>query len=419
MPIQTIIENDEKGRSLNSPVKIWTKDIDEKSQEQLRQLGSLPFVFKHIAVMPDVHAGKGSTIGSVIATKEAITPATVGVDLGCGMSAYKLPGVKPGALDGKLKSIRKAIERKVPVGFAVHKNEAGFSKLLLSERDELLQGRTQVTERALAIVGNDKLLRSVDKAGSQLGSLGSGNHFIELCISKKDEVWLLLHSGSRGVGNLIAQYHIIIAKGLMKKAFIELPHSDLAYLSEGTHEFDHYIQDMLGAQKFAYYNRRAMGRLVLEQLIDILNIRDANGQMIEAKKINFIDCHHNYVAREHHFGSDVWVTRKGAVKAGQQDWGIIPGSMGAKSFIVQGRGSEDSFHSCSHGAGRKMSRTQAKKTFTEQDLERQTQGVECRKDHNVIDEIPGAYKNIDEVMANQQDLVEIKEELRQVVCVKG
>ncbi|NRA67440.1 MAG: RtcB family protein [Pseudobacteriovorax sp.] len=419
MPIQTVLSKDNTGNKLKAPIKVWTDDIDETSMQQLRNLGSLPFVFKHISVMPDVHAGKGSTIGSVIATKGAITPATVGVDLGCGMSAYKIPGLKPEHLDGKLKTIRSKIEKTIPVGFAKHKLEEGFDRLALGEKEHLLDGREAVYDRAMAIEGHDKLLRAVSKAGNQLGSLGGGNHFIEVCVSKKNEVWLMLHSGSRGVGNMIAQYHIQVAKGLMKKAFINLPDSDLSYFWEGTTEFDHYIADMLWAQEFAYFNRRSMGRLALDCIISALDLRDVNGQELKSESIEFVDCHHNYVAKECHFEENVWVTRKGAVRARQGDVGIIPGSMGAKSFIVTGRGSQESFCSCSHGAGRKMSRTQAKKVFSKKDLIEQTSGVECRKDGNVIDEIPGAYKDIDEVMSNQTDLVEVLEELRQVICIKG
>lgn len=418
MPIKRVLSQADDF-SIKKPIKIWTDDIDETSLEQLRMLGSLPFVFKHVAVMPDVHAGRGSTIGSVIATKGAITPATVGVDLGCGMSAYKLPGVRPEQLEGKLARIRAAIENVVPVGFAVHKNEAGLTVLNSIEKSQLRIGKAAVLERARSKGNPDKILRGVEKAGDQVGSLGGGNHFIEVCISKNNEVWLMLHSGSRGVGNLIAQHHISVAQGLMKQAFYEVPHRDLAYLLEGTTEFEHYIEDMNWAQDFAYLNRRAMGRLVLRELIEILDIRDQKQQVLRAESIPFIDCHHNYVEMERHFNEDVWVTRKGAVRARIGDFGIIPGSMGAKSFIVRGLGNPESFYSCSHGAGRRMSRTEAKKRFSADDLAKETHGIECRKDKDVVDEIPSAYKNIDEVMKNQEDLVEVVEELRQVVCVKG
>ncbi|WP_141734330.1 RtcB family protein [Oligoflexus tunisiensis] len=419
MPVQQVIQNDATGRPLAAVAKIWTHDIDENALEQLRALGTLPFVFKHVAVMPDVHAGKGSTIGSVLATKGAITPATVGVDLGCGMSAYKIPGLRPEDLDGKLLRLRKAIEKAVPVGQAVHKHNEGLKILRPAESQACLKGKEEVLDRAWSIVGNDRHLGSLEKVAPQMGTLGGGNHFIEVCVSKKNEVWLLLHSGSRGVGNMIAQHHINIARGLMKKAFIELPNADLAYFLEGTPEFEHYISDMLWAQEFAYLNRRAMGRLVLNEIIALFDLRDARGSQLKADALTFVDCHHNYVARETHFGEDVWVTRKGAVRAFANDLGIIPGSMGARSFIVKGRGEEESFCSCSHGAGRRLSRTRARELYSEEDLIRQTAGIECRKDDGVLDEIPAAYKNIDEVMENQSDLVEVVEELRQLICVKG
>jgi tRNA-splicing ligase RtcB len=419
LPIKQIIDKGSDGRPLAAVAKVWTDDMDESALEQLRSLGTLPFVFKHVAVMPDVHAGKGSTIGSVLATKGAITPATVGVDLGCGMSAYKIPGLRPAQLEGQLPKVRRAIEKVVPVGQSVHKGNAGMQMLHREETLSCLNGKQEVLDRARTFVGNDRHLGGLDKVGPQMGTLGGGNHFIEVCVSQQNEVWLLLHSGSRGVGNMIAQHHINLAKGLMKKAFIELPNPDLAYFLEGSREFDHYISDMLWAQEFAYLNRRAMGRLVLNELIEIFDLRNGKGSRLKAESVEFIDCHHNYVAREQHFGEDVWVTRKGAVRAFANDLGIIPGSMGAKSFIVKGRGEAESFCSCSHGAGRRLSRTKAKDLYTEADLKRQTQGIECRKDTGVLDEIPAAYKNIDEVMQNQSDLVEVVEELRQLVCVKG
>jgi tRNA-splicing ligase RtcB len=419
VPVKQVIDTDAKGRPLAAPARIWTNDIDENAREQLRALGTLPFVFKHVAVMPDVHAGKGSTIGSVLATKGAITPATVGVDLGCGMSAYRIPGLGPEDLEGKLLRLRKAIEKVIPVGQSVHKHNEGLKMLQPTEVQACLKGKEEVLERAWSIVGHDRHLGSLEKVAPQMGTLGGGNHFIEVCVSKKQEVWLLLHSGSRGVGNMIAQHHINLARGLMKKAFIELPNADLAYFLEGTPEFEHYISDMLWAQEFAYLNRRAMGRLVLNEIIALFDLRDGRGSLLKPDALTFVDCHHNYVARETHFGEDVWVTRKGAVRAFANDMGIIPGSMGARSFIVKGRGAEESFCSCSHGAGRRLSRTRARELYTEDDLRRQTAGIECRKDDGVLDEIPAAYKNIDEVMENQSDLVEVVEELRQLICVKG
>ncbi len=413
MPIKRVIDQSADGAPLRAPAKVWTQDIDETAIKQLQALGTLPFVFKHVAVMPDVHAGKGSTIGSVIATQGAITPATVGVDLGCGMSAYKIPDLKPEQLEGKLSRLRGAIERTIPLGPAGHKAEEGFKSLLPMEMAHCLLGKNAVKQRALSLDGTDRVLQAIDKVAPQMGTLGGGNHFIEICVSQKQNVWLMLHSGSRGVGNMIAQHHINHAKGLMKKAFTVLPDPDLAYFLEGTTDFDHYIQDMLWAQEFAYLNRRAMGRLILWEIKHTLNLN------FKPEEIEFIDCHHNYVTRETHFAEDLWVTRKGAVRAGIGDLGIIPGSMGAKSFIVRGRGESESFCSCSHGAGRRMSRTQARSQFSVEDLRQQTSGIECRKDTGVIDEIPGAYKDIDEVMELQSDLIEVIEELRQVICVKG
>lgn len=419
MPVKKVISTSKDGKPLAAVAKVWTDDIDEVALDQLRALGTLPFVFKHIAVMPDVHAGKGSTIGSVIATKGAITPATVGVDLGCGMAAYRIPGLRPEQLEGKLPRLRAAIERAVPVGHASHRGEIGLKKLNTQELTGLLTGKEQVFERAKSLTGKQKLLQSLDKVAPQMGTLGGGNHFIEICVSKNNEVWLMLHTGSRGVGNLVAQYHIDVAQGLMKKAFINLPNPDLAYLWEGSSEFDHYVSDMLWAQEFAYLNRRSMGRLVLDELIGMFDLRDDQGGQLQAEALPFIDCHHNYVAREHHYGENVWVTRKGAVRANAKDFGIIPGSMGARSFIVKGRGAAESFCSCSHGAGRRLSRTKAKSLYSAADLRQQTEGIECRKDDGVLDEIPAAYKDIDVVMQEQSDLVEVVEELRQLICVKG
>jgi tRNA-splicing ligase RtcB len=362
MTIKRILTK-QKFPELKVPVKIWTDDIEEQSIKQLRNLGSLPFVYKHIAVI--------------------------------------------------------LIEGSIPVGFHSHGGGEGVHFLDHNELSFLVSGKAKVLARNSATGSSDKIIRGIAKTGGQIGTLGGGNHFIELCVSKKDEVWLMLHSGSRGVGNLIARHHIEVAKGLMKKAFIDLPDKDLAYLWEGSTEFDHYISDMLWAQNFAYLNRRSMGRNVLGHIINLFDLRDSNGALLRGSCLEYVDCHHNYVSKENHFGNNVWVTRKGAVRAGFSDMGIIPGSMGAKSFIVKGRGNEDSFCSCSHGAGRKMSRTAAKKKFTADDLAAQTKGVECRKDDGVVDEIPSAYKNIDEVMEHQSDLVEVVEQLRQVLCVKG
>jgi tRNA-splicing ligase RtcB len=390
------------------PIKIWSKDVEEAAASQLRNTGNLPFVFKWVAVMPDVHAGKGSTIGSVIATKGAIVPACVGVDLGCGMQAVRT-SLRPDQLESKLPALRSRIERAVPTGAASHADDRHLDMLGESDTTLLVEGARNIESRCNLDGQSDKVLRGIDKFPTQLGTLGSGNHFIEVCVSKKDEVWVVLHSGSRGVGNLIAQHHINVARGLMKKMFIELPDLDLSYLVQETPEYDAYMNDMLWAQEFARLNRLVMMQSILAEM----------RLMWPFDTSPAIDCHHNYVSHENHFGENVLVTRKGAVRARRGDLGIIPGSMGAKSYIVRGLGNEEAFQSCSHGAGRRMSRTQARKSFSAADLVRETKGVECRKDEAVLDEIPSAYKDIDEVMDNQNDLVEAVEELKQVLCVKG
>jgi len=387
-----------------TPVKIWTNDIEAEATEQLLKLAQLPFIHKHVAVMPDVHAGKGSTVGTVIATKGAIVPAAVGFDIGCGMSAVKLP-FKVDMIIDKLPQLRSEIERSIPVGFQANKS---------------------ITESASAFfsVGGlncfDKDSKEMQRAIFQLGSLGGGNHFIEICTDTEGGAWVMLHSGSRNIGKTIADYHINGAKGIMKKYFIDLPDPDLAYFAQYTKEFNEYFQDMNWAQNYAQANREEMMKRVLKQISYLvygekITQRGDYLSMYELK----VDCHHNYTQMENHFGANVLVTRKGAVSARKDELGIIPGSMGAKSFIVRGLGNADSFCSCSHGAGRKMSRTKARAMFTQEDLINQTQGVECRKDIDVLDEIPEAYKDIDLVMANQSDLVSIEYTLKQLICVKG
>ncbi len=391
MPVKQVL----KGRV---PVKIWTDDADSKSLQQLKNIASLPFVFHHVAAMADVHLGIGATVGSVIATKGAVIPAAVGVDIGCGMAAVLLP-FRSAVLEGKIASIRRSIERLVPVGFNSHKHIAPSARLW--DGWSRFSGLHRKAQHLLA------------KAMSQVGTLGGGNHFIEVCLDTEDRVWVMLHSGSRNLGKSLADIHIHEAKGMMKKALISLPDRDLAYLDEGTSEYDSYLNDLHFAQDYARENRRAMLACVLDQLRVVLN----RGVPIIPEME--IDCHHNYAAKETHFGCEVLVTRKGAVRAGAGDLGIIPGSMGSRSFIVRGKGSPDSFESCSHGAGRRMSRREAKRRFTLADLREQTRGVECRKDGGVLDEIPGAYKSIDKVMADQSDLVEVVADLKQVLCVKG
>ena len=384
---------------LNSrvPIKVWTDDVEASAAEQLKRTGALPFVFKHVAAMPDTHWGMGATVGSVIATKEAICPAAVGVDIGCGMAAVKT-SLPASALEGKLGRIRHSIERGVPVGF--HQRREAHPRgaaLLASASDAGLPG--VVTE-------NEK-----KKAALQAGTLGGGNHFIEICVDEDDaRVWVLLHSGSRNIGKVTAERHIGKAKGVMKKLAVELPDPDLAYFASRTPEFDAYVRDLQWCQDYARVNRDIM----LEEVL-----KDLRHEVGDFETEPPIQCHHNYVSWEKHFGHDVMVTRKGAIRARRGEPGIIPGSMGTGSFIVRGLGNPESFESAPHGAGRKMSRGEARRRFTREDLAKQTAGVECRKDTGVIDEIPGAYKPIGEVIENSSDLVEVVARLKQVVCVKG
>jgi tRNA-splicing ligase RtcB len=379
------------------PVKIYTDDVAENAVRQLVNVSRLPFVHHHVAAMPDVHWGMGATIGSVIPTLGAIVPAAVGVDIGCGMSAIRL-SLPAERLPDSLAKIRGAIERAVPVGMAGHGDNAWCD-----------DGLARVAPGLKPIL--DKHPKISARWQSQLGSLGGGNHFIELCLDEADRVWIMLHSGSRGIGNRIGQYFIAKAQREMERWHIQLPDRNLAYLPEESPLFDDYMEAVGWAQNYALENRRQMLRLILDALRRQLPPHEVTNEAIE--------CHHNYVAREHHFGKDVYLTRKGAIRAREGDLGIIPGSMGARSYIVRGKGNLDAFCSCAHGAGRRMSRGEATRRFTRRDLERQTQGVECRKDKGVIDEIPAAYKDIDTVMAHQSDLVEVIHTLKQVLTVKG
>lgn len=398
MPIQFQLN---KGKV---PVKIYTKDVDSGSLTQLGNISQLPIIHHHIAAMPDVHVGKGATVGSVIPTKGAIIPAAVGVDIGCGMNAVRL-SLKADDLPDSLRKIRSAIETVVPVGFNMHKRDKVKASMLKAMDVQLVP----ILDKHSGLV---KMVRNFHRTwGRQLGTLGGGNHFIELCLDENDDVWVMLHSGSRGIGNAIGRYFIGMAKKDMGNQLGHLPDKDLAYFTEGAQHFDDYVEAVTWAQDYAMINRREMMRLVVKALQPHL----PNFTMTKEA----INCHHNYVEKEHHFGADVYVTRKGAIHAGIDELGIIPGSMGAKSFIVRGKGNADSFCSCSHGAGRKLSRTQAKRQFNRFDLEKLTEGIECRKDKGVVDEIPSAYKDIDEVMRNQNDLVEVVHTLKQVVCVKG
>jgi len=391
------------------PIKMWTRavPVEDQAREQLRNVANLPFVFKHIAVMPDVHWGRGATVGSVIATKGAIVPAAVGVDIGCGMAAA-MTNLTASDLPDTLAPMRSAIEAAVPHGRTDNggANDRGAWGVPLPLPGEMGEALCQLA------LQHPKIERASRRAGNHIGTLGTGNHFIEVCLDEADRVWIMLHSGSRGIGNAIGSYFIERAKEDMRRWFINLPDQDLAYLPEGSEVFDDYMRAVGWAQGFAAVNRDLMMHSTIVAIEGVLGLPFAAG-------IVAVNCHHNYVERERHFGQNVLVTRKGAVRAREGDLGIIPGSMGAKSFIVRGKGNPDSFNSCSHGAGRKMSRTMAKKTFTLADHEVATAGVECRKDEGVIDETPGAYKAIDDVMAAQADLVDIVHTLRQVVCVKG
>jgi tRNA-splicing ligase RtcB len=398
MPVRQIIDG---GRV---PVKIFTDDVDARAREQLANVAQLPIIFGHIAAMPDVHAGIGATVGSVIPTKDAIIPAAVGVDIGCGMNAVRL-SLRAEQLPDNLAQVRAAIEKAVPVGFSEH----GETR---SRRDACasLEGRlAQIVRKHPKIA---KMQRDHDeKWVRQMGSLGGGNHFIELCLDESERVWVMLHSGSRGIGNCIGQYFIAAARVQAQKHDVHLPDRNLAWFDEGTKLFDDYVEAVGWAQNYAFTNRREMMNLIAGALRRHLPAFDVTGEAI--------NCHHNYVQQEEHSGERVYVTRKGAISARAGELGIIPGSMGARSYIVRGKGNPESICSCAHGAGRRMSRSEAKRRFSRADLELQTEGVECRKDKGVLDEIPGAYKDIERVMADQTDLVDIVHTLKQVVCVKG
>jgi tRNA-splicing ligase RtcB len=394
------------------PIKAWTRGvaIEDAAKKQLENVARLPVVFRHVAVMPDVHFGIGATVGSVVPTERAIIPAAVGVDIGCGMMAVETSLVAS-QLPDTLAPLRSAIERAVPHGRTAHggRGDRGawhdLPAATAAAWAELAPGYAALIDR------HDKLGQGNDV--NHLGTLGTGNHFIEVCLDERDHVWFMLHSGSRGVGNRIGSYFIERAKAEMRRWCIHLPDQDLAYLPQGSELFDDYVHAVEWAQRYARKNRELMMQNTIEALRG-LGTLPAFEAHLEA-----VNCHHNYISREHHYDENVIVTRKGAVRARLGELGIIPGSMGAKSFIVRGKGNPESFTSCSHGAGRSMSRTKAKKVFSLADHEAATAGVECRKDADVIDETPGAYKAIDDVMAAQADLVEIVYTLKQIVCVKG
>ncbi|MCW8329066.1 RtcB family protein [Photobacterium sp. SDRW27] len=383
------------------PVKVWTDDIDSETAEQLKRTASLPFIYHHVAGMPDVHLGKGATIGSVIATVDAIVPAATGVDIGCGVSSVRL-SLTGADLPFDLKPLRSAIEQVIPLGPG------------REHRVAKIKGNSVLAKRLENILHENPALRKMLEPGRwarQAGTLGGGNHFFELCLDEDDNLWVMLHSGSRGIGNTIGRYFIAQAKQEMERANIHLPDANLAYFKKGSKNYDKYIEGVSWAQDYARINRELMMKAALKVLAFHFPRFSVTHEAI--------NCHHNYIEREVHFGHEVWVTRKGAIRARKGDLGVIPGSMGANSYVVRGLGNPESFFSCSHGAGRRLSRTQAKKQYSEQDLIEQTAGVECRKDKGVIDEIPSAYKDIDTVMRNQSDLVEIVHTLRQVVNIKG
>ena len=383
------------------PVKMWTRGVavEEAALRQLQNIARLPIVHGWVAAMPDVHLGIGATVGSVIPTKGAIIPAAVGVDIGCGMMAVETSLDATHLPDG-MRPLRGAIEDAVPLGRAGHGHVPSR------------QARTwgELAARYAAIVG--KHPRAGAKKGpEQLGSLGSGNHFIEVCLDQQDRLWLMLHSGSRGLGNRIGSYFIELARNDMRSHIANLPDRNLAYFAEGTTHFDDYVEAVAFAQDYARLNRALMMDQVVSALAPHLPPFRAD--------LAVVNCHHNYVEQETHLGEEVWLTRKGAIRARVGDMGIIPGSMGTRSYIVAGKGNPESFESASHGAGRSMSRTAARARFSVEDHARATAGIECRKDADVVDETPAAYKPIDAVMAAQADLVEVRHTLRQVVCVKG
>jgi tRNA-splicing ligase RtcB (3'-phosphate/5'-hydroxy nucleic acid ligase) len=394
------------------PIKAWTVGVpfEAEAEAQLRRVAKLPFIHKWVAVMPDVHSGIGATVGSVVATKGAIIPAAVGVDIGCGMMAVRTT-LRAEDLPESLRLVRSAIEAAVPHGRTAN-GGPGDRGAWGDLPAEVARAWSDLEEPYKRLV--DKFPRlGRGTAVNHLGTLGTGNHFIEVCLDEAEQVWFMLHSGSRGVGNRIGSFFIELAKKDMRTWMVNLPHEDLAYLPEGTEHFWDYWKAVSWAQSFAAKNRELMMNSVVRAVR-----ASAELPAFELTDVA-VNCHHNYVAREHHYGADVLVTRKGAVRANEGELGIIPGSMGAKSFIVRGKGNRESFCSCSHGAGRKMSRTAAKKLFTVADHEAATQGIECRKDAEVIDETPAAYKSIDDVMLAQHELVDIVHTLRQVVCVKG
>ena len=376
------------------------EQIEDSALQQIRNLSELPFIFKHVAVMPDCHFGMGATVGSCIPTLRAIIPAAVGVDIGCGMIAVKTPLVK-GDLPEDLSDLRKAVEEQIPLSAGRYNRSV---KRTARERVEQLEAQAAELDR---LDFYDKVDRNWRK---QLGSLGSGNHFIEIVLDEEDSVWAFLHSGSRGIGNKLATLHIKTAKALMEKWYINLPDADLAYLVEDTPEFDNYMTDLGWAQDFAKLNREEM----IERILKILQYRFG-----EFEEVERIQCHHNFTQREHHFGKNVLVSRKGAIEAREDQLGLIPGSMGTASYVVRGKGNAASLNTAPHGAGRSLSRNRARNSFTMEDFDQYMEGIEVRRSEAFLDELPGAYKDIDLVMEQSRDLVDVVHTFRQIVNVKG
>ncbi|WZO98257.1 RtcB family protein [Isosphaeraceae bacterium EP7] len=402
------------------PIFGWTEgvQVEDKALGQLRNVAKMPFIHHHVAVMPDVHWGMGATIGSVIPTVGAIIPAAVGVDIGCGMMAVRT-GIRASDLPDNLHALRSGIEAAVPHGRTDNggPNDRGawgeVTEAAAMSMTTDAQGPSLRARLAAIVAKHPGIARAAEKAANHVGTLGTGNHFIEICLDEHQAVWAMLHSGSRGIGNKIGTYFIQRAKRDMERWFIHLPDADLAYIPEGSALFDDYVEALHWAQEFARLNRDVMMASVLSVLANHFP-----GKLGDVDEVA-VNCHHNYVAKENHFGKSVWLTRKGAVRAREGDMGIIPGSMGARSYIVRGKGNADSFHSCSHGAGRAMSRGEAIRKISLAEHEAATNGVECRKDPEVLDESPAAYKPIEAVIAAQSDLIEVVYELKQIVCVKG
>jgi tRNA-splicing ligase RtcB len=394
-------------------VRMWTQGVpvEDAAYQQIRNIAALPILGGHVAIMPDVHVGKGAAVGAVIPTRGAIIPAAVGVDIGCGMVAVRTT-LKASDLPDSLGAIRAQIERDVPVGFEAHREPLRPHELGAAgdTRQRRLDG---LAPRYAAL----RIMQRIGKYDSarmwrQLGTLGGGNHFIELCLDEQEAVWVMLHSGSRNVGNTIGEISIATARRIAEREHRHLPDRDLAWLSEGSAEFDEYVEGLTWAQDYAALNRD----LMLDLIVGALQ-RFFPGEVVVREAA--VNCHHNYASLEEHFGTRLWITRKGALAADSGQLGIIPGSMGTKSFIVRGKGNPAAYRSCSHGAGRRMSRSEARRRFTRADLAEQTTGVECRKDARVIDELPAAYKDVDSVLLAQRDLVDVVHSLKQVLCVKG